>query len=695
MKRRLRQPLSLTALAAAVAMALPCSGAAAAGAVSPLPASNYSIRAACAAPSPHHAGCLALQLVPVTAQAQEHTHPIGMVRAASQDAPVARSPAAGDFGLRPQDLHSAYSLPDMPQTQQTVALVDAYNDPTAEADLKTYDEEFGLPACTAANGCFEKVGETGSPSDLPFPQTTRELNEAAEGSKAEVEAANEAAGWDVEISLDIESAHATCEGCHILLVEAESTGYADLEAAERSAAELGANEISNSWGGSEAGVGVESDLKGPFNDPDVVITAAAGDDGFLGWDAEHSSERGFVNYPAASPHVVAVGGTRLAPLSAKGDWTGESVWNGDGASGGGCSLQFTAPLWQQAVSDWSSVGCGSKRVVSDVAADADPYTGVAIEDSSPDCKSGALHWCTYGGTSLASPIIAAVYALAGGADGVAYPAQTLYESELHAPATLHDVSSGSNGDCAAGYDHETGLSLCTQQQEAQASCSKTLACLTAEGYDGPSGVGTPDGILGFEPGQEEPIKEKPPKEPPQEEEHAKEEEPVKKEHGKEEESILREEVTAREKGLEAPRQTGPTPTPTPSPPPLIPLPGILEVGSTPAISTGAPIASLRVSGLALTTSALITLDRPRPATSKIGFSFRANVAGHLRIALFKRVRAHGHTGWSRLSRPVSVAVKSGPNSRRLSGRRPLMAGLYRLTLTPPDGPPSSIVFNIG
>src|ERR1700691_4589761 len=120
-------------VAIAVGLVLCCAQVAWAATVSPLPRSDYSVHEVCAAPAPGHAGCLALQLVPQTAAARAHTHPLGMTRLA----PVAaRSPAAGDYGLRPQDLHSAYQLPDSAASAQTVALVDAYNDPTAEADLK-------------------------------------------------------------------------------------------------------------------------------------------------------------------------------------------------------------------------------------------------------------------------------------------------------------------------------------------------------------------------------------------------------------------------------------------------------------------------------------------------------------------------------------------------------------------------------
>ena len=457
--------LILGPIAIALGLALLWVQAAAASTVSPLPASDYSVRSVCAVPAPGHGRCLALELVPRTAAARAHTHPLGMTRSA----PIKAGRAAeGAYGLRPQDIHSAYQLPTTASSAQTIAVVDAYNDPTAESDLKVYDEEFGLPACTTANGCFTKLNQQGKASPLP----------ATEG------------GWALEISLDIEVAHATCQNCHILLVEASSSSYADLEAAENSATTAGATEISNSWAGGEP-----STDSAAFNHPGLVITAAAGDDGYLNWDAPEEGERGFVGYPASSPHVVAVGGTRLELNSPSNTWKSETVWNGDGAGGGGCSEQFDAPPWQQELPDWSSVGCSSKRAVADVSADADPYTGVAVYDSTR-YEGQVLHWLPVGGTSLASPLAASVFALAGGAGVVKYPAKTLYENEIKAPGSLHDIQSGSNGECSKPFNEMTGIAGCTTLEEA-ASCSGKAICLAGPGYDGPTGVGTPNGIGAF------------------------------------------------------------------------------------------------------------------------------------------------------------------------------------------------------
>ena len=529
--------------------------------------------------------------MPLSAQAKAHNTPIGIQRAAGV-APATHSPALGDFGLRPADIHAAYELPESATTEQTIALIDAYNDPTAEADLATYSTTFGLPECTTANGCFKKVGETGLEGTLPFPKTTAELETAEAGGAGAKEEAEAAIGWGAEISLDIESAHATCPNCHILLVEANTTSYTDLEKAEKTAETLGATELSNSWGGPEEGVTVGHDSTGPFNDPKVVITASSGDNGFLGWDSEFEGESGFTNYPAASPHVVAVGGTRLT-LGAESKWSNETVWNGSGASGGGCSIQFTAPAWQQSVANWSSIGCTNKRVVADVAADADPHSGVAVTDSSSACETEyaeggskhVVHWCTYGGTSLASPIVAGVFALAGGAGSVAYPAQTLYENRLAAPASLHDVTNGSNGECTLGFNPKTGLSSCTPAESAAASCESTGSCLAGTGFDGPTGVGTPHGILGFVPTGKGAGEEEPPSEEEAEEEPEEKEQPPVKEG--------------------APgKPVGTPPATTPTPPPAV------AASTTPVISS-----------LGLTIRAVIALDAHRPVTSKIAFSF--------------------------------------------------------------------------
>ena len=325
------------------------------------------------------------------------------------------SPPPGAYG--PTQFHSAYNLPTTAPNAQTIGIVDAYDDPNIASDLATFDSYYGLPAPPS----FRKVNQTGGTS---YP------------------AAN--SGWSLEIALDVEVAHAMCQSCNILLVEASSNSFADLGTAENEAVSLGATVVSNSWGGSEFSSETSYDTS-YFHHPGIPITVSAGDSGYG------------VEYPAASQYVTAVGGTTLTLNG--GSWAGETVWSGTGS---GCSSYETKPSWQ------TDTGC-SRRTVVDVSADADPNTGAAVYDSV--AYSGQTGWFQVGGTSLASPLIAAVYALAGNPSGVVYGSAPYAASA----SQLHDVTSGSNGSC--------GSYLCTG----------------ASGYDGPTGVGTPNGDGAFLP----------------------------------------------------------------------------------------------------------------------------------------------------------------------------------------------------
>jgi len=346
------------------------------------------------------------------------------------DARGAPNAASTPTGYGPAQFHGAYQLPASASTAQTIAIVDAYDDPKIESDLAAYSATFGLPACTTANGCFSKVNQSGAPG--PYP--------------------NANSGWALEIALDVEVAHAICPNCKILLVEASSNSLANLAAAVNTAAKLGATEISNSYGGSEFSSEVNDSA---YNHPGIAVTVASGDSGY-----------GAFGYPAASPYVVAVGGTTLS-LGPGNAYGGETAWSG---AGSGCSSYLAAPAWQVADPSWALTGCGAKRGVADVAADANPSTGAAVYDTVR--YQGRSGWFQVGGTSLSSPLIAGVFALAGGASS-AYPAAGLYFHQLDSPATLHDVTSGSNGTCS------------------------TIMCRGAAHYDGPTGVGTPNGVGAF------------------------------------------------------------------------------------------------------------------------------------------------------------------------------------------------------
>jgi hypothetical protein len=674
--------------------------------------SAYTATPVCAPPSFGHAGCLSLRLVRRSASIRPTAALRTGTSATGASPHTTPSPVLGEAGYTPEELHSAYELPTSAPPGQTIALVDAYNDPSAAEDLAAYSEEFGLPTC--ASGCFAQYNQEGKTTGLPFPRTTGELETwRTSASKAKKEEAVRAEGWGLEISLDIETAHAICQNCNIALVEAKSTSYADLEAAERAAAGLGATEISNSWGGPECGGPTLSECVSgtqAFDHPGIVITASAGDDGYLSW-AARANERGFASFPASSPDVVAVGGTRLELKSHTHAWRSETVWNdggesggepdGHGASGGGCSVVFSAQPWQQNLSDWSSVGCAAQRAVSDVSADADPYTGVAVRYSRPECEfeyeeeSGEVksvpHWCMIGGTSLASPLVASVFALAGGADGVEYPAETLYQNEKLLPASLHDVTpssqSGSNGRCTLPFDEEEALTSCTPEQEARASCSLQLICLAHSGYDGPTGVGTPHGLEAFKPPSAEglrqlaeiEVKERAEAKAAAEARSAAEAQAAAEANARTEASRRAEERALEEARRLAEASTQPAGSAT-------------QVGAT-ATSADAP-APLHVSTLMLTSRALVALNTRRPSLSQVGFSFIASAATKVRVVLARQVRTRGRVRWEQLHAYILGAVR-GTNSKHLSGRGALVAGDYRLTLAPSQGTALSLVFKLG
>jgi len=326
--------------------------------------------------------------------------------------------ASAPGGLNPNNLQSAYKLPSSSAgSGQTVAIVDAFNDPNAASDLATYRSQFGLPACTTANGCFRQVNQSGG-TNLPRSNT----------------------GWAEEISLDLDMVSAICPNCHILLVEASSATFTNLGTAVNEAVALGANTVSNSYGGSESSG--ETSVASFYNHAGHIITASSGDGGFG------------VEVPAAFNTVVAVGGTSLHTASNTRGWT-ETAWSG---AGSGCSAFISKPSWQ------TDSGC-ARRTVADVSAIADPNTGVSVFDTFGNVGG----WLVFGGTSVSSPIIASVYALAGNASSV-NAASSLYSHT----GNLFDVTSGSNG-----------------------SCSPSYLCTAGSGYDGPTGLGTPNGTGAF------------------------------------------------------------------------------------------------------------------------------------------------------------------------------------------------------
>lgn len=335
--------------------------------------------------------------------------------------PLAR-PRPQQSALTPADLQSAYNLPSSSGgSGRTIAIVDAYHYPTAEQDLATYRATYNLPACTKASGCFRQVNQNGSTASYPAVD----------------------AGWAQEEALDLDMASAICPNCNLILVEASSAYLTDLGASVNRAVTMGADVVSNSYGAGEY-LGETSDELSYFNHPGVAITVSSGDSGYG------------VQFPAASRYVTAVGGTSLTHASTARGWA-ETAWSG---AGSGCSRYVAKPPWQ------TDSGC-ARRTVADVSADADPATGVAVYDSTP--YQGVSGWLKFGGTSVAAPIVAGVYALGSfGSD----PASIAYANQ----PSLFDVISGSNGRCKP---------------------SPAYLCTAGAGYDGPTGLGTPNGVSAF------------------------------------------------------------------------------------------------------------------------------------------------------------------------------------------------------
>ncbi len=409
-------------------------------------ANGFRVHRVCHVARPGRAACLGMKLIPASLTgAQLHANAVRQAREAAGGAHPAvtvKEPYPGY--LTPQRLHDAYALPSETDAShvQTVAIVDAYDDPTAEADLDVYDKQFGLPACTTTNGCFRKVNQSGKPSPLPKKQGE----------------------WAGEISIDVQMARAICQSCKILLVEASSEEFGDLGAAVNAAAAAGADEISNSYGGGEEH-SYTSLASTYYDHPGIVLAASSGDCGYL--NNACPGEPVVADFPAAAAQVLAVGGTSLSEKN--GEWSA-TVWD---EGGSGCSKFFSAASWQSGAADFAATGCGSGRSVADVSAIGDPDTGVDVYDSTPEGGGSPTGWGVWGGTSVAAPIVAAEFGLTGGARGVAYPAATLY-SHIGQAGALYDVLSGKNGSCGA-----------------------TIECQAATGFDGPTGVGSPLGTDAF------------------------------------------------------------------------------------------------------------------------------------------------------------------------------------------------------
>lgn len=395
----------LTAAAAAGLLLAGVASTPAWSAPGPNPQSDHSIQV-CATPRAGEAGCHARQAV----------DPAGK--------PIANATTPPSTGLTPAQLRDAYKLTGAASGGKTVAIVDAYGYPNLERDLGVYRSQFGLPACTTANGCLTVMNEYGG-SKLPRFNT----------------------GWAQEQSLDVDAVSAACPDCKIVVVQANSASFADLGTAVQTAAKLpGVVAISNSYGGSDASDGTYGKY---YNFPGIAVTASAGDNGYKG-----------ASYPASSSYVVAVGGTSLVQAGNTRGWS-ESVWSGTGS---GCS-SLNAAL---SAASGSNTGCAG-RAMNDVAAASDPSNGgLAVYYPT---SSSASTWGQFGGTSEASPIIASVYAMSGNTGSSSTYANSIPYAHT---SSLFDVTAGNNG-----------------------TCPTAQWCTAGTGWDGPTGVGTPNGVNGF------------------------------------------------------------------------------------------------------------------------------------------------------------------------------------------------------
>lgn len=330
--------------------------------------------------------------------------------------PVDASPQATPSGFGPASLRSAYAISGSGSSASVVAIVDANGYSNAEADLAVYRAQYGLPPCTTANGCFIKKDQRGGTA---YPRNNT--------------------GWAQEQALDLDMASAMCPNCKILLVQADSASFANLAAAVNYAATYtGVKAISNSYGGGEAG---SSAYNSAYSHSGIAITASTGDSGFG------------ASFPATSPTVIAVGGTRLVASGNARGWA-ETAWS---SGGSGCSAVYAKPAWQ--------LDACTTRMEADVSAVGDPATGVAVYG--PTGKGSQSGWLVFGGTSVSAPIVGGIYGVAGhGASNA-----SLFWST---PGSLNDITSGSNGTCSVAY-----------------------YCNAGTGYDGPTGNGTPIGIGAF------------------------------------------------------------------------------------------------------------------------------------------------------------------------------------------------------
>ncbi len=324
--------------------------------------------------------------------------------------PVEAAPFVTPSGFGPADLQSAYYGGVAPGgSTKTIVIVDAYGYGNAEADLGVYRAQYGLPACTTANGCFKKLDQRGGTA---YPRNNT--------------------GWAQEQALDLDMASAMCPSCKIVLIQSDSATLANLAAAVNTGAALpGVVAISNSYGGGETG---SASYVSAYNHPGIAVTVSTGDSGYG------------AQFPATAPGAIAVGGTNLKRAANARTWA-ETAWT---SGGSGCSAVHAKPSWQV------DALC-TNRMEADISAVGDPATGVAVYG--PTGQGNKAGWLVFGGTSVSAPIIGGMY----GAKGTGAPnaSSSIYGANA---ASFNDVTTGTNGTCGGtyfcnaggGYDGPTG-----------------------------------------------------------------------------------------------------------------------------------------------------------------------------------------------------------------------------------------------
>jgi subtilase family serine protease len=398
------------------------------------------------------AGALGVQAAPAQAARHEAASPAAGMRRACQWPPapgtascfalyqaqtsVNRAIARGlsgkvarPQGLTPKQIESAYRLPVSRQSHQTVAVSIAYNTPHLAYYLRVYREYFGLPPCTVKSGCFKVVNQYGGSRKLP--------------------PSGRLSGWDLEVTLDVSMISVACPHCHILVVEANNDNLGPLGQTERTAARLGAQVISNSYGQPENGLAMTYAHDYRLTHHTVVV--ASGDSGFTS-----------ANFPANLASVTAVGGTELTRSHDRRGWR-EAVWNNyAGAGSSGCSAYVPRPAWQHRVQ------CPG-RTIADVA---------AVAWNVPIYNKAWGGWITVGGTSVAAPLIAGIYGLAG--NGAKVTTKNLYQH----PRSFNHIGIGNNAWNFA-------------PMSPKIRCGNDYLCVATPGYNAPTGLGTPHGIRAF------------------------------------------------------------------------------------------------------------------------------------------------------------------------------------------------------